>query len=167
MTMSMTRIFTLSTNPPECRIDENRIALIRPSVDLFDSVARQIAEEIARPEVIERKWNNKLKRDEWVVKSLKNANKSTQLRKFYDEICMWEEKSRTHESFERNLPFIKMLNAKAAYAKGREHVDDKFVAFVAACLNQIKSSDAEALKVFKNLKTLFEAFMGFYKAIER
>ena len=96
-------------------------------------------------------------------------NKSTQLRRFYDELVMWYE--RVH--FERNpaeraakylevAPFIQMLVAKVAYAKGREHVDECFESLFAHLVRQI--SDAESLR---HAKLFMEAFMGFYKAQEK
>jgi CRISPR-associated protein Csm2 len=78
----------------------------------------------------------------------KKNNKSTQLRKFYDELTMWND--------------IKMLTAKVAYAKGRDHVDPTFENLFAHCIKSIK--DAETLK---HCKLFIEAFMGFYKAQEK
>lgn len=90
----------------------------------------------------------------------KGSNKPTQLRRFYDELCMWEAKvARDETRFEEYLPFIRMLNAKAAYAKGRKLVDENYAALMAHCLRQVK--DAATLRT---CKLFFEAFMGFYKA---
>lgn len=87
------------------------------------------------------------------------VNKPTQLRKFYDEIVMWEQKASLHpDKFQEYLPFIRMINAKVAYAKGRNLVDDKFVNLMHDGLRQIESS--ETLRTFK---LFMEAFMGFYK----
>lgn len=165
--MTSKPLFSISTEPPECRLDSAQVALASPSIELFDSVAQRIATEVAEPLILEKRWNPKTKKEEWRIKRLNNANKSAQLRKFYDELCMWEEKSRDLASLTKTLPFIKMLNAKAAYAKGREHVDDKFVAFMNGCLRQIQAADENGLQVLKNFKTLFEAFLGFYRALER
>jgi len=72
---------------------------------------------------------------------------------------MWEEKARADKDrFAEYLPFIRMLNAKAAYAKGRKHVDENFVAFVSCCVGQV--DDYDSLRIFK---IFFEAFLGFYK----
>lgn len=96
-------------------------------------------------------------------------NKSTQLRKFYDELVMWFEKvhfERTPADREAKYtevaPFIQMLVAKVAYAKGREHVDDCFEQLFAHVVKEI--SDATTLK---HAKLFMEAFMGFYKAQEK
>jgi CRISPR-associated protein Csm2 len=89
----------------------------------------------------------------------KNSNKPSQIRQFYNELVMWEERARQNpDRFAEYLPFIRMLNAKAAYAKGRGNVDENFVALIAHCLEQV--DDTESLR---NFKLFFEAFLGFYK----
>lgn len=106
--------------------------------DLFNGVARQTAETIAEN---------------------RNANKPSQVRKFYDELCLWEIKvSLEPAKFADYLPFILMLNAKAAYAKGRKLVDANFAKLIGGCLKQVK--DPETLRI---CKLFFEAFLGFYK----
>ncbi|MCW2313119.1 type III-A CRISPR-associated protein Csm2 [Rhodoferax antarcticus] len=96
-------------------------------------------------------------------------NKSTQLRKFYDELVMWFDKvqlERTKEAraskYAELAPFIKMMNAKVAYARGRDHVDECFEQMFSHLIRQI--TDAETLK---HAKLFMEAFMGFYKAQEK
>jgi CRISPR-associated protein Csm2 len=106
--------------------------------DLFDAVAKRTAEVIALD---------------------KYRNKPSQIRQFYDEIVMWEEKVRqSRERFGEYLPFIRMLNAKAAYAEGRKHVDQNFVELIAHCMKQVDGPDT-----LRNFKLFFEAFLGFYK----
>ena len=99
----------------------------------------------------------------------RKKNKSTQLRKFYDELVMWYERvhfERTpHDrevKYKEVAPFIQMLVAKVAYARGRDHVDTCFEAMFAHLVNQI--DDASTLR---NAKLFMEAFMGFYKAQEQ
>ncbi|MEO6322288.1 MAG: type III-A CRISPR-associated protein Csm2 [Polaromonas sp.] len=96
-------------------------------------------------------------------------NKSTQLRRFYDELVMWFDKvqaERTKETraskYTEVAPFIKMMNAKVAYARGRDHVDECFEQMFSHLIRQI--SDADSLK---HAKLFMEAFMGFYKAQEK
>ena len=87
------------------------------------------------------------------------ANKTAQVRQFYDELVMWEEKARQNpDRFEEFLPFIRMLNAKAAYAAGRRHVDSNFVDLIGHCVRQV-----ESYETLRNFKLFFEAFLGFYK----
>jgi CRISPR-associated protein Csm2 len=93
-------------------------------------------------------------------------NKSTQLRRFYDELGLWNEKvngkgnAKDRNTRYRELaPLIKMLNAKVAYAKGRKHVDDNFEKLLRHILGQVKDP-----KTLEQAKLFMEAFMGFYKA---
>lgn len=100
-----------------------------------------------------------------VALSDNNRNKSTQLRRFYDELCLWHDKvlqqadlQKQAEKFEECLPFIRMINAKAAYAEGRKLVDPTFVNLLSHTLSEVNS--VETLKI---CKLFWEAFMGFYK----
>ncbi len=89
----------------------------------------------------------------------RNRNKSTQLRRFYDELCLWETRvSQQPDKFAEYLPFIRMLNAKVAYAEGRKLVDPTFVRLMYHTLGEVEDADSlGACKLF------WEAFMGFYK----
>jgi CRISPR-associated protein Csm2 len=96
-----------------------------------------------------------------IAGSEKKFNKPSQLRRFYDELVMWATKVEQNpgaEKFAEYRPFILMLNAKAAYAAGRELVDANFVALLAHCLRQVEDPRALGL-----VKLFFEAFLGFYK----
>jgi CRISPR type III-A-associated protein Csm2 len=161
--------FNTQTNPPKCdMVGASLLCFTKPSIELFNETAKKIAKELANPTILkeEKKWNEHTRKNEyvWEVKKIDKANKISQIRKFYDEVCMWESKIKDEKTFSEILPFIKMLNAKAAYARGREHVDDKFVAFISTCLSQIKECNQEGIKAYKNFRTFFEAFYGFYKA---
>lgn len=154
-------MFSFTLNPPKCSFNDPRLSLGSPSHELFDTFAKELAEEISKPELlIERRQGG---RSEWRVQSDKDANKPTQVRKFYDELCMWAERTQTEADLQDHLPFIKMMNAKVAYARGRELVDDKFTTWFAASLSQLRETDKTGLATFRNFRTLFEAFMGFYK----
>lgn len=121
-------------------LDTSAIRFKNGSADLFDEVANSTAETIAQA---------------------RNENKATQLRKYYDEIIMWEQKVRqSPDKYLEYLPFIKMLNAKVAYAKGRKLVDDNFVQLMRHCTKEI---DADDINTFYTFKLFFESFMGFYK----
>lgn len=87
--------------------------------------------------------------------STKKLNNPTQIRKFYDEVLRF--KSNTDE-FEVLLPYIKMLNAKAAYAMGRDLISKSFKDFISTSIKEIESRGD--FEVFANF---FEAFIGFYK----
>ena len=115
--------------------------------DLFDLIAEEAARIVAR-----------------------DGTKTSQLRGFYDELLRWEAKvndgppERAKERLREHLPFIRMMNAKAAYANGRKAqgrslVGPSFVTLLRRCLEQV-GDDPAALR---NSKLFFEAFMGFYK----
>ncbi|MBF0154074.1 MAG: type III-A CRISPR-associated protein Csm2 [Magnetococcales bacterium] len=121
-------------------LDLSKVLFKQPiDKDLFDGVAQTVAKTLA---------------------SNKKSNKSSQLRRFYDEICMWAEKVGDHEeNFHVYLPFIRMLNAKVAYANGRRDlVDVNFVNLINHGLKQV-----EQPVDLKHFKLFMEAVMGFYK----
>lgn len=96
-------------------------------------------------------------------------NKSSQLRKFYDELVMWQEKvgleptaDARRERYQELAPYIKMLTAKVAYALARGHVDPCFEKLFAHVIRQIRCPET-----LKHAKLFMEAFLGFYKAEEK
>ena len=94
-----------------------------------------------------------------VASSDRQRNKSSQLRRFYDELVSWESRvNQQPAKFDEYLPFIRMLNAKVAYAEGRKLVDRTFVSLLSHTLAEVK--DTETLTA---CKLFWEAFMGFYK----
>lgn len=118
---------------------------LRP--ELFSDIAKEAASDIGQ-------------------RRTERCNQSTQLRKFYDELVMWNDKVQLErgaaaraDKYNELAPFIKMLNAKVAYAKGRGHVDATFENFFSHCIRSIKDTDS-----LKHCKLFMEAFMGFYKA---
>jgi CRISPR-associated protein Csm2 len=122
-------------------IDTSKILFTEIHAELFNSVAKRTAETIA---------------------TNRKANKPTQIRKFFDEIVMWDLKvSSPNENFKNHQPFIMMLNAKAAYAKGRKLVDENYLTLLSHCLKQVENP--ETMRTFK---LFMEAFMGFYKELE-
>jgi CRISPR-associated protein Csm2 len=92
------------------------------------------------------------------------GNKRTQLRRFYDELVMWNDRVEQVESkdqpdkYQELAPFIKMLKAKVVYARGRGYVDKTFEDLFSHCLNEIKDP-----KTLRHGKLFMEAFMGFYR----
>jgi CRISPR-associated protein Csm2 len=129
--------YSRDKEPPFLNV--NSIKFAAKSADLFDEVADETAKTIA---------------------DSGDKNKSTQLRKYYDELCMWDQKiKQDKQKYIEYLPLIKMLNAKVAYANGRKLVDDNFVKLMRHCLGQL----TENVESFETCKLFFEAFMGFYK----
>ena len=123
----------------------NKIKLDKLEIDIFSDTARNAAEHISQN---------------------KDKNKSTQLRKFYDELAMWHDKvfqaASREEAYQNAAPFIQMLRAKAAYSKGRSHVDDNFIAVFNQIIGQIHNADT-----LKNAKLFFEAVLGVRRANEQ
>jgi CRISPR-associated protein Csm2 len=124
----------------------DNIKLEKPTPELFDSIADDVAKRISAGSKNEKGFDN-------------GKNKSTQLRRFYDEVVMWDQRIKTNPgNFDEYLPLIRMINAKVAYAKGRNLVDETYFQLMKCCLGQIKDKDT-----FTNCKRFLEAFMGFYK----
>lgn len=114
--------------------------------DLFSGKAESLADEISG-------------------ESNQRTNSPTQIRKFYDEVIRFDSilkgfpVEQQKAEFEKLLPYIKMLNAKAAYALGRnELISKRFKGFISDALKQV--NDKDDFDVFAGF---FEAFMGFYK----
>lgn len=93
----------------------------------------------------------------------KKSNKNTQLRKFYDELSMWNDKVQ-HSSNGKNkayadlVPFIKMLKAKAAYARSRTRVNDEFIKIFNKCIDEINSPET-----LNQAKLFMEAVIAYCK----
>lgn len=111
---------------------------INPTVDLFDTTAHEFAYKC----------------------SCSILNKSTQVRRFYDELVLWTDRSKG-ENFKKNLPFIYMIRSKVAYAFGRKLVDTEFQKMMFGIINGIKENNPETLT---NAKLFLEAFMGYFKS---
>ena len=98
-------------------------------------------------------------------RSSRTTNKSTQIRRFYDELVLWYEQVKTapdpKAKFREIEPYLQMLRAKAAYAQARGLIDESFCKLVNALLDGIK--DPASLE---NGKLFFEAFLGFRKFFE-
>lgn len=115
--------------------------LASPKDDYFDGLAKQIADSLGGG----------------------GRDNPHQIRRFYDELCQWQEKARAGSgdpaAFARLLPFVRMMNAKVAYGAGRRLVSQEFQSFFTAGLRGVKDRGTLA-----NFKLLFEAVIGFQKA---
>ncbi len=110
--------------------------------ELFSTTAENFAIQINEDHTMKRKMN-----------------KSTQLRKFFDEIVSLNMQAKsTPENWHSILPLVHMVTAKAAYANGRELISDNFLNFIRTSVKDIQKP--EDLDLFK---TFFESFIGFYK----
>lgn len=141
------RNFGYST--PQFNTDSIKLVEDKLPANLFSQVAEDAAKYVA-------KWDAQQNRPD------KNAPKPTQLRKFYDEICMWNDRTqRAPDRFAEYLPLILMLKAKVAYSKGRKHVNEAYSKMLNYCLNQLEQKQEP--ETLHNLKLFMEAFTGFYK----
>jgi CRISPR-associated protein Csm2 len=121
-------------------VNLNNIDLEKPPADMFDRIAEDCAIRLAD--------------------TRGNVNKSTQLRKFYDELLMWEQQVQVDpEKFTQHLPLIRMMNAKVAYAQGRNLVDENFTKLMRHCISNVKS-----VETLSRFRLFFEAILGFHKA---
>lgn len=141
------RNFQQRPTAPVINVDDVRLGNI--SDELYAGIARDKARFIAD-------------------NSGSEANKSAQLRHFYDELVLWNEKingrgteEERNARYQELAPLIKMLNAKVAYAKGRKRVDENFDTLFRHVLGQVKNP-----RTLEQAKLFFEAFMGFYKAFK-
>lgn len=113
----------------------------KPTADLFSALAEQAAITVGE------------------AGKTKQKNKSSQLRRFYDELVMWQEKvGNSDERFTDCEPYIRMLKAKVAYAAGRGHVDSNFRELLNRLIDQ--STNAARLRI---AKLFFEAFLAYYR----
>ncbi len=89
----------------------------------------------------------------------RDANRRSQLRKFYDEVLRLSTLVKTNPADWDNIfPFVNMLIAKAVYAQGRNKVSEDFVRMLKESILQVQKKDD--LEIFANF---FEAFMGYYR----
>lgn len=89
-----------------------------------------------------------------------SVNTATQLRRFYDEFEMWNERTIDEEAFKNNVPFIYMMKSKVAYALGRKNIDETYQKFFNKLVDKVDENNIQTLR---NAKLFLEAFMGFYK----
>lgn len=129
-----------AAQPAPASPDWGRITreLAGPKPDFFDGFAKGIAGRLGEH----------------------GTDKSHQVRRYYDELSRWNDQvQRDPGAFSRLEPFIRMMNAKVAYAAGRGNlVSANFQEFFTAGLRGVKDSGT-----LDNFKLLFEAVIGFQK----
>lgn len=139
-------------------------------VDFYSDTGRTVINPKLFSETAE-KWAQKVcesgvetKPDKKTGKGKKTLakNKISQIRKFYDDAIKYGNDLRNGEDYALILPYLKMLNAKVAYAEGRKLVTPEFKTFMKLSLDQL-SNDHRDYEVFASF---FEAFMGYYKYFE-
>jgi CRISPR-associated protein Csm2 len=126
---------------PSPSIDLRGIIFGDISPTLYSDIAEKAAETVAG-------YNQK-----------NHRNKPSQLRRFYDELVMLQDKVGSNQQhFDRQHPFIQMLKAKVAYALGRDKVDENFHALLRHVVDQAKNPAS-----LMQARLFMEAFMAFYK----
>ena len=120
--------------------------------NLFSSHAEEWAKKVCESGLVEKRGKKKLEK-----------NKASQIRKFYDEFLKFSNDIKSGEDFKLILPYLKMLNAKAAYAEGRKLITNEFKIFVKLSVEQITEDNPKTFELFSSF---FEAFMGYYKYYE-
>lgn len=110
--------------------DTNKIKL-----DLFDAQAEKAAKEIIE----------------------EGKNKINQIRIFYNQFIVINEKiNNSEENFRRQLPYIKMIKARAKYSKGRKNIGDYFESFLLKCVDKVNT-----LQDFRLICSFFETVVGY------
>jgi CRISPR type III-A-associated protein Csm2 len=123
-----------STPPANIKIelyegnDKNKIKL-----DLFDDQADNNAKQIVN-----------------------EGNNKNQIRIFYNQFLVLNAKINNPDDFYRQLPYIKMIKARAKYSKGRGHIKNYFETFLLKCVDAINN-----LQDFKIICNFFEAVVGY------
>jgi CRISPR-associated protein Csm2 len=119
---------------------------LKLKVELFSKTADEQAKKISG-------W------DDGRQQADRGAPKYTQLRNFYDEVVKYKiQLLANKDDFDRKLPYIKMINAKFAYAYGRKNITKVCQDFWRNLINEIKDYDD-----FIAFTDFFESFMAFYK----
>jgi CRISPR-associated protein Csm2 len=132
------------------------------SQNLWQILWKDSQNYIPNPEAFSKvaeEWARKISEEGKDDRGNAKRNKTSQLRKFYDELFKLNQRARMPEiNWDTILPHVHMLIAKVAYAKGRDLVTDKFVSMLKDLLSQVKHK--EQLHV---VASFLEAFMAFYK----
>jgi CRISPR-associated protein Csm2 len=119
-----------------------------PAATLFSEDAEMVAQVLSRTAIDDRGRDS-------------GKNKSTQIRRFYDELVGWQDRiGNDADKYKELEAFVKMLNAKAAYAQGRNLVTPDFVNWFRECVKQVEDP-----RTLKHFRLHFEAMLGFLKAV--
>ncbi len=123
--------------------------------ELFNKTAQKWAEKIFE----DKEYIEKEKRGRVEKNFKKEPIKTTQMRKFYEQILeRYNEVKIEKKAFDDVLPFIKMINSKVEYAYSRELVNKSFRKMMTTSIEQIEDETK-----LENFKLFFEAVIGFYK----
>ncbi len=82
------------------------------------------------------------------VKKVLGKNKISQIRKFYDQVLRFSSDLKSGEDYKMILPYLKMLNAKAAYAEGRKLVTGEFKNFIKMSVGHLSEDNPNDFELF-------------------
>ena len=126
---------------------EKKILDYKQNTELFNETAKEWAERIAKD----------TKKTQKGTKKIQKGTKKTQVRNFYNKVLELCERSE-REEWDDIVPFVKMLNSKVAYGRGRKVVSNKFQEMMKQCI-----ADVEEKSDLKTFKLFFEAVIGFFQ----
>lgn len=123
----------------------------RLRAELVDSRAAELAKSFAAPAPVNNRHSKPLK--------------TTQMRRFYDELKAIERKifqgggsQEQAENFAKNLALLKMFKAKAVYAEKREAAPREFTQFIFDHVSSIAD-----IKDFRAFLKVFESVVAFHR----
>ncbi len=103
------------------------------------------------------KWAKWLAKDGTGRKNSQLVVKTTQLRRFYQDVKIIENINNT-TSFKEVKPLIKMLKSKVAYAYAKDNVSKEFKELVNVTVDKAYDSEEQ----FNGFLKFFEALVGFH-----
>jgi CRISPR-associated protein Csm2 len=90
-------------------------------------------------------------------------NKSSQIRRFFEELILWDERCEESDTrCEELLPLIRLMRAKSAYSKGRDLISSGFHDVFSHLIQNIDDH-----KTLRNARLFMEATIGFRRALEQ
>lgn len=88
----------------------------------------------------------------------KGANSYTQIRKFYDELLSLQKKAANDKDFKTIQPMIYLVKSKAAYARGKNNINDNLEKFFMFYIDKITNEVS-----LKHFMLYFEAVLGYLR----
>ncbi|MBW1616289.1 MAG: type III-A CRISPR-associated protein Csm2 [Deltaproteobacteria bacterium] len=142
--------------------------------DLFSDKAEEVVKDFLKPSEIikipQKKSYTTKKQGKNKDEEKEVDNSRTQIRRFYNEVLsiknlidLKDDETPT-DKFKIQIPYIKMLIAKAKYAQKRNPptVTTNFVKFIKYCLEGVKLEDIDkSLKHFNIFVSFFEAVIAY------
>lgn len=96
-----------------------------------------------------------LKLTKEIMQSDQDRNSSSQVRRYYGEIKTLQRRVEMGEKWERILPLVKMMKARAGYNLHRKVIGNAFKTFIDRGIDQVHTKEE-----FASFCLLFEAVLG-------